>query len=145
MNINNSKKINSVQNSKGLRNMDSKKIPAIIDNIKSAVQRLYASAERRVPENMSFAPVLESFQNSTKDYSVKEFVLKIIADPVDIKNSRRVLLEAEVPNSDYIASLTLAKGKKADLLKEISEESFSQKILELLKDIDDAVISFERR
>lgn len=145
MNINNSKKINSVQNSKGLRNMDSKKIPAIIDNIKSAVQRLYASAERRVPENMLFAPVLESFQNSTKDYSVKEFVLKIIADPVDIKNSRRVLLEAEVPNSDYIASLTLAKGKKADLLKEISEESFSQKILELLKDIDDAVISFERR
>lgn len=145
MNINNSKKINNVQNSKGLRNMDSKKIPAIIDNIKSAVQRLYASAERRVPENMLFAPVLESFQNSTKDYSVKEFVLKIIADPVDIKNSRRVLLEAEVPNSDYIASLTLAKGKKADLLKEISEESFSQKILELLKDIDDAVISFERR
>ena len=86
-----------------------------------------------------------SFKNISKEYSVKEFVLKIIADPVDVKNSRRVLLEADVPDSDYIASLTLAKGKKADLIKEISQDKFSDKVLGLLKDIDDAVLHFENR
>ena len=84
-------------------------------------------------------------EEKKEKYSVKEFIIKIIADPIDVKNSRRVLLEAEVPNSDYMASLTLTKGNKSDILKEISEESFSQKVLELLKDIDNATQSFEKR
>ena len=145
MKINNSKNTNNVQNSKGLRNMDSKKIPTVAEEVKSALQRLYNNAERQVPENMTFTPVLETFKNLSKEYSVKEFIIKIIADPIDVKNSRRVLLEAEVPNSDYMASLTLTKGNKSDILKEISEESFSQKVLELLKDIDNATQSFEKR
>ena len=145
MKINNSKNTNNVQNSKGLRNMDSKKIPTVAEEVKSALQRLYNNAERQVPENMTFTPILETFKNFSKEYSVKEFIIKIIADPIDVKNSRRVLLEAEVPNSDYMASLTLTKGNKSDILKEISEESFSQKVLELLKDIDNATQSFEKR
>lgn len=145
MKINNSKNANNVQNLKGLRNMDSKKIPTVAEEVKSALQRLYNNAERQIPENMTFTPVLETFKNLSKEYSVKEFIIKIIADPVDVKNSRRVLLEAEVPNSDYMASLTLTKGKKSDILKEISEESFSQKVLELLSEIDNATQAFEKR
>ena len=145
MKINNSKNANNVQNLKGLRNMDSKKIPTVAEEVKSALQRLYNNAERQIPENMTFTPVLETFKNLSKEYSVKEFIIKIIADPVDVKNSRRVLLEAEVPNSDYMASLTLTKGKKSEILKEISEESFSQKVLELLSEIDNATQAFEKR
>ena len=145
MNINNSKNVNNVQNSKGFKKMEPNKIPTIAEEVKSALHRLYTSAERRVAENMSFAPVMETFKNSTKEFSVNEFIIKIIADPVDVRNSRRVLLEAEVPNSDYVASLTLTKGTKSEVLKTLAEDSFSQKVVGLLKEIDDATKNFEKR
>jgi hypothetical protein len=145
MKLNNVNGKNIVQNTKGLQNMDSKKIATIAEEVKSAVARLSDNAQRRVPENMTFAPVVETFKNVCNEYSVQEFILKVIADPVDVKNSRRILLEAEVPNSDYVASLTLAKGTKAEVLKNLSEDNFSQKILDLLKDIDEATKTFENK
>ena len=108
------------------------------DEVKNAVKKLFARAEREVPENMTFTPVKETFKNVEKNYESKEFTLKIIADPVDVKKSRRLLLSAYLPNSDYAANITVTKGTKSELLKEINEDGFYNKIIGLLKQVDDA-------
>ena len=131
-------KVDNVTNTKGVK-MD-KKIPTIADEVKNVVQKLFNRAEREVPQNMTFAPVKECIKDVENIFKVDEFILKIIADPVDVKNSRRVILSAFVPNTDYVASVTVTKGPKSELLKEISDESFSKKILDLLSTVEDAAI-----
>ena len=78
-------------NTKGIK-MDSKKVVSALYNVQNAVKNLFKRAEREVPENLDFAPVKEVILNNNK-----EFHLKIIADPVDIRNSRRVILSAGIP------------------------------------------------
>lgn len=134
-------KVNKTEqvNNKGIKKMsENKKIVTMADEVKNAVKKLFARAEREVPENMTFTPVKETFKNVEKNYESKEFTLKIIADPVDVKKSRRLLLSAYLPNSDYAANITVTKGTKSELLKEINEDGFYNKIIGLLKKVDDA-------
>ena len=134
-------KVNKTEqvNNKGIKKMsENKKIVTMADEVKNAVKKLFARAEREVPENMTFTPVKETFKNVEKNYESKEFTLKIIADPVDVKKSRRLLLSAYLPNSDYAANITVTKGTKSELLKEINEDGFYNKIIGLLKQVDDA-------
>ena len=135
-------KINKTEsiNSKGIKMNDNKKIVTMTDEVKVAVKKLFTRAEREVPENMNFSPVKEVFKNLDNKLDVNEFLIKIIADPVDIKNSRRLILGAYLPNSDYAANITITKGTKSELLKEISQEDFYNKILSLLKDVNDAAM-----
>ncbi len=134
------KKVQSTDNSinsKGLK-MDSKKTVSALETVQAAVQKLYTRAEREVPENLSFAPVREIIMNNLKEYH-----LKIIADPVDIKNSRRVILSTGIPETQYSASLSLTKGSKSEILKELSDDGFSKFVLDNIKELEKTSKSME--
>lgn len=118
--------------------MDSKKVVSALDNVQNAVKNLFKRAEREVPENLDFAPVKEVILNNSK-----EFHLKIIADPVDIRNSRRVILSTGIPETQYSASLSLAKGTKAEILKTLSEDDFSKQVLKYMKELEEASKSLD--
>ena len=124
-------------NTKGIK-MDSKKVVSALDNVQNAVKNLFKRAEREVPENLDFAPVKEVILNNNK-----EFYLKIIADPVDIRNSRRVILSAGIPETQYSASLSLTKGTKAEVLKTLSEDDFSKQVLKYMKELEEASKSLD--
>ena len=124
-------------NTKGIK-MDSKKVVSALDNVQNAVKNLFKRAEREVPENLDFAPVKEVILNNNK-----EFHLKIIADPVDIRNSRRVILSAGIPETQYSASLSLTKGTKAEVLKTLSEDDFSKQVLKYMKELEEASKSLD--
>lgn len=142
-------KINKVDNNTNLKgvkmNNESKKIVSMADEIKSVLTTLFKRAEREVPENMTFSPVQEVIKDVEKKFQVDEFFVKIIADPVDVRNSRRVILGAYVPNTDYSASVTLTKGPKDSVLKEISAEGFVSEVAGLLKQVEDAAIHSDIR
>ncbi len=128
------KKIQSADggiNSRGIKNMDSKKTISALETVKSAVKKLFERAEREVPENLDFAPVKEIITKNARDYH-----LKIVADPVDIRNSRRVILSTGIPETQYSASISLAKGSKSDVLKTLSEDSFSNMVLDYIKELE---------
>ncbi len=124
-------------NAKGIK-MDSKKVVSALDNVQNAVKNLFKRAEREVPENLDFAPVKEVILNNSK-----EFHLKIIADPVDIRNSRRVILSTGIPETQYSASLSLTKGTKAEVLKTLSEDDFSKQVLKYMKELEAASKSLD--
>ena len=142
-------KVNKVDNSTNLKgikmNNEPKKIVSMADEIKTVLTTLFKRAEREVPENMTFTPVKEAIKDVERKFQIDEFFVKIIADPVDVRNSRRVILGAYVPNTDYAASVTVTKGSKADVLKEISSENFAKEISELLKQVEDAAIHSDIR
>lgn len=124
-------------NTKGLK-MDSKKTVSVLESVQSTVKKLFTRAEREVPENLDFVPVVETIVNNTKEYK-----LKIIADPVDIRNSRRVILSSGIPDTQYSASLSLTKGTKAEILRELSEDNFSKQVLKYMKELEDASKSLD--
>ena len=124
-------------NTKGIK-MDSKKVVSALYNVQNAVKNLFKRAEREVPENLDFAPVKEVILNNNK-----EFHLKIIADPVDIRNSRRVILSAGIPETQYSASLSLTKGTKSEILKTLSEDDFSKQVLKYMKELEEASKSLD--
>ncbi len=124
-------------NTKGLK-MDSKKTVSALESVQSTVKKLFTRAEREVPENLDFVPVVETIVNNTKEYK-----LKIIADPVDIRNSRRVILSSGIPDTQYSASLSLTKGTKAEILRELSEDNFSKQVLKYMKELEDASKSLD--
>ena len=77
------------------------------------------------------------------DDNLKEYHLKIIADPVDIKNSRRVILSTGIPETQYSASLSLTKGSKSEILKELSDDGFSKFVLDNIKELEKTSKSME--
>ncbi len=121
---------NNNVNTRGLK-MNSKKTVSALETVQAAVKKLYERAQREVPENLDFAPVKEVIIDNMKEYHIK-----VIADPVDIRNSRRIILSAGIPDTQYSASLSLSKGTKADVLKELSDESFSKEVLKYMKELE---------
>lgn len=127
------KKINNTPdskiNSQGV-NMNTKKSATIAEKVEKAVGNLFKRAEREVPENMDFSPVKELIESESGEY-----IVKIIADPVNIKNSRRVILSTGLPDSEYSLSVALAKGNKSEILKTLSDKNFSKVVLDNIKNL----------
>ncbi len=121
-------KINNIKenkvNSQGVK-MNTKKTITIMEKVENALGNLYKRAEREVPENMDFAPVKELIESDSSEY-----LIKVIADPVNIKNSRRIVLSAGIPSSDYSLSIALAKGNKSEILKTLSSKNFKNVVFE---------------
>lgn len=140
----NVKKVNNTTNSKSIK-MNNKVPPLMAEEVKAAVKKLAERAEREVPQNLTFSPVKEIIKDVENKFQVEEFIIKIIADPVNVKDSRRVMLSAYVPNTDYTAEISLIKGSKTEIIKEISNENFAKNISEYLEQISQAVKEFEPR
>ncbi len=125
------KKINNTPdskiNSQGVK-MNSKKSVTIAEKVENALGNLFKRAEREVPENMDFSPVKELIESESGQY-----IVKIIADPVNIKNSRRIVLSTGLSDSDYSLSVALAKGSKSEILETLSNKNFSNVVIDNIR------------
>ncbi len=119
-------------NFKGTQKMDTQP-ETIEDFAKSAVKNLSSRAEREVPQDGDFAPVIERYVNHNPDVYANEMRLQIVPLPQSLKNEPNYnqlrYLQAVVKSPlEQPNRCVLACGTKNDILKTLNEENFAEHV-----------------
>lgn len=126
--------INAIK-TKGVKNM--KKLEQNLESYTDKmVEKLFARAEREVPEYGSFKLVYEEFKNPDKNLKATDFMLKI-SKPENAPNEKFRFLEAvayDLPKP-YIAQRVLASGDKAEILNALKDSNFKKELPQILKNL----------
>ena len=122
---------------KGVKNM--KKLEQNLESYTDKmVEKLFARAEREVPEYGSFKLVYEEFKNPDKNLKATDFMLKI-SKPENAPNEKFRFLEAvayDLPKP-YIAQRVLASGDKAEILNALKDSNFKKELPQILKNLSE--------
>lgn len=105
-------------------------------NIENMVKKLFARAEREVPEYGSFKLVYEEFKNTDKNLNATDFMLKI-SKPQGAENEKLRFLEAvayDLPKP-YISERLIASGNKEDILKALKNDNLKTELAEVFKNL----------
>ncbi len=132
MNEINSVNLNKIQ-FKGNSNMQDDNLNEVENFSKFAVENLSKRAEREVPENGDFAPVVERFVNHNPEIYANELLLQVTPLPVSLKNepdyNKLRYLQAVVKSPlEQPNRCVLACGTKQEILHTLSDENLSQRV-----------------
>ena len=100
------------------------------------VKKLFARAEREVPEYGSFKLVYEEFKNTDKNLNATDFMLKI-SKPQGTGDEKLRFLEAvayDLPKP-YISERLIASGNKEDILKALKNDKLKTELTEVFKNL----------
>ena len=128
--------INAIK-TKGVKNM--KKLEQNLESYTDKmVEKLFARAEREVPEYGAFKLVYEEFKNPDKNLKATDFMLKI-SKPENAPNEKFRFLEAvayDLP-TPYIAQRVLASGDKAEILNALKDSNLKKELPQILKNLSE--------
>jgi len=131
-------------NFKGVPKVD-KKIITLEECVKKFTKKLSSRAEREVPEYGDFAPVYEQFANPDKNLGATDFMLKISKPPKNIaghekiRNLEVVAYRLPLP---YKSERIVATGNKEDILLQLKDPEFVEKIQKAAKSLSESLDDF---
>ena len=126
--------VNNIK-AKGVKSMENT-AQNLEDFSSKIVDKLYARAEREVPEYGSFKLVYEDFKNPDKNMQATDFMLKI-SKPKDLQDEKARALEAvayDLP-SQYIVERVLAVGNKKEILSALKNPKLKTELPQVFKDL----------
>lgn len=126
-------------NFKGKQKMENKP-ETVADFAKVAVNNLTQRAEREVPQDGDFAPVMERYINHDRNVYANEMLLQITPLPVSLKNepnySKLRYLQAVVKSPlEQPNRCVLACGTKEDILKVLKTDNLNERVANKLDEL----------
>ena len=118
----------------------SKEVKTMKKSIEKVINTIRLRAEREVPEFGDFAPVFEEFKNMDKALEATDFMLKIVKPPKTIEGHeklRYIELTAYKLPTPYKVTKLVGRGSKEDILKQLDEPEFFNKVEESFKSMSE--------
>ncbi len=103
------------------------------EQVNSSIDELIQRAEREVPEYGIFSPVNIALKNEDPEVYAKNFKIGVETSAVDKNAKRKVVINADYPNSYRTASGTIFSGTKEEVLKFLKDNTSKKDIIRTLK------------
>lgn len=126
------------------------KNPGLImrEETKKIIENMIQQIKEHVPEYGDFTPIMEVFPNPytcTQD-EVGKFGLRVYKMPknvVDNPQKRYLEAAAYVPSGMYKSDWVIASGTNEEIIAEMQEEDFAEKLYKAFEQLADLFINFD--